>query len=506
MNDQNQKAPEYADSLKGWSGSVSCGLLQLNDALKKAYEQTPNKVLSFQTVITPGIAWFFFRGGVGAPLLAFGSGVLQDAEASLSRVVSSEIHLVLGKVEGGKVRQVQRLDRYEGKATLGVDFLLPESAGTYRADGAVVLDWTHSPRYHFTRDGDDDPIMANRFVEGLKSTDEPFGMLARPTYASEMLAGARIKLQVDWASAAHRNVWAYFAFANQPAGMIPVPPLRAADSQATDTNAPWEVITLIDMAKVPGKGDLSNLYNMPYLMYPYPRLKAVSMEELEPTLVEVKHVPALVAEQSVADQAETTGSYYGINPLITIVERGGPRMSLQLEGDASNSIALRGGGKGRLEQDDGRWFYVAPPVASSAVDLDPESKTLEAAALKNSLESLLDVDVIWRQVLFTSYTAAYVVVNTLQTHYFRMHKVEGQLQLGMYYVDKSNNEQVVDPAIIQWQTLAGTGRVSPDGLFTPGLSLGGATVVLAIEPDERRWYWAVMIIPPLDVDELLQLQ
>ena len=54
--------------------------------------------------------------------------------------------------------------------------------------------------------------------------------------------------------------------------------------------------------------------------------------------------------------------------------------------------------------------------------------------------------------------------------------------------------------------LAGNGSVSQEGLYTPGTDLRGCSAILAVESDNRRWYWAVAVLPPLAVDQLVDLQ
>ncbi|MNN60494.1 hypothetical protein D3C81_1756830 [compost metagenome] len=92
------------------------------------------------------------------------------------------------------------------------------------------------------------------------------------------------------------------------------------------------------------------------------------------------------------------------------------------------------------------------------------------------------------------------------THFLRLGKVQGKLQLSLCFINKNDVEEVVDPADIEWTVLAGNGSVSQEGLYTPGTDLRGCSAILAVESDNRRWYWAVAVLPPLAVDQLVDLQ
>jgi len=94
----------------------------------------------------------------------------------------------------------------------------------------------------------------------------------------------------------------------------------------------------------------------------------------------------------------------------------------------------------------------------------------------------------------------------VQTHYFRLSKVGEQLQLQLCFRNIKGEERVVDPDDIEWTILAGNGSISQEGIFRHGDSLSGCTAVQAIDLDDEVWYWAAIILPPLDIDELIKMQ
>ena len=90
--------------------------------------------------------------------------------------------------------------------------------------------------------------------------------------------------------------------------------------------------------------------------------------------------------------------------------------------------------------------------------------------------------------------STYVVLNASPTHYLRVDERGYQAGLTLCYLNRSGEEVVVAPADIEWRVLDGGGVMDASGTFTPG-SDQPFSVVLAIEKDDRRLYWAVIILP-----------
>ncbi|WP_236238256.1 hypothetical protein [Pseudomonas faucium] len=484
------------DRLNGWVACLGYPLSPLNEDLLSANKQSPDSSLYTESVITPGTAWSAFRGIVGAPLLQFGSGSGNEAMLTVSRKVSQAVHLLLGRDPGRKHREIRQVDAEWGSAaTLSAQTEVFNHVGIYQADGSIVLNWKTRPRYSFIQGGVDDPIRAARLVEGLEQIGEPMGWLGKRDYLSPPLVGARFRLVVGTVDLGLRRVWLYFSTAPEADGR--------AEAGSKDT--PLLVVCHYNGAKMPSENWAGrDLLELPYFLYPHGKLQAGVWQELGSKVWELRFSRSHGAS---AEQATAPASLsLLINPVVRVVQRGVQPLKLEHNWGSLADMALRPGGAGEIEQQGDHWYYRPPALSGTAVVYNEKGKTQQPPALKSSVMVPVDVDFIDAKLLNLTTTSACLLFNMPQTHFLRMSVIDGALYLRLFYVNKSGTEVPVDTAQTEWSVLAGDGKVSQEGAFTPGRSLSGCTVIQAVDPDDYEWYWAVLVIPDLAPDELLKLQ
>lgn len=485
------------DRLNGWVGCLGYPLSPLNEDLQSANKQSPDSSLYTESVITPGTAWSAFRGIVGAPLLQFGSGNGAQAMLTVSRKVSKGVHLALAKDPGRKHREVRQVDVEQGSAaTLSAETEVLNLVGTYQADGSVVLNWKIRPHYSYVQAGVDNPLRAARLAEGLEQIGEPMGWLGKRQYLSLPLVGARFRLVVDSVEFGLRRVWLYFSTSREADGR--------AETGSKDT--PLVVACHLNLSKIAsGNWVDDDLLELPYFLYPQGKLRAAQWQELGSNVYEMKFNRSSGA--SVEEAIEPASLSLLINPVVRVVQRGVQPLKLEHNwGSLVVDMALRPGGAGEIEQQGDHWYYRPPAFPGTAVAYNEKGKTQQPPALKSSVMVPVDVDFIDAKLLNLTTTSACLLFNMPQTHFLRMSVIDGALYLRLFYVNKSGTEVPVDTAQTEWSVLAGDGKVSQEGAFTPGRSLSGCTVIQAVDPDDYEWYWAVLVIPDLAPDELLKLQ
>lgn len=416
---------------------------------------------------------------------------------TVSRKVSQGVHLLLGRDPGRKHREVRQVDAEWGSAaTLSAQTEVFNHEGIYQADGSIVLNWKTRPRYSFIQGGVDDPIRAARLAEGLEQIGEPMGWLGKRDYLSPPLVGARFRLVVGTVDLGLRRVWLYFSTAPEADGR--------AEAGSKDT--PLLVACHYNGAKMASANWVDrDLLELPYFLYPHGKLQAGVWQELGSNVWELRFNRSFGAS---AEQASAPASLsLLINPVVRVIQRGVQPLKLDHNwGSLVADMALRPGGAGGIEQVGDAWFYRPPALPGSAAVYDDKGKTQQLPALKSSVMVPVDVDFLDAKLLNLTTTSACLLFNMMQTHFLRMSVIDGALYLRLYYVNKSGAEVPVDTAQTEWIVLAGDGKVSQEGAYTPGQALSGCTVIQAVEADDDVWYWAVIIIPALKPDELLKLQ
>ncbi|MFB4393054.1 MULTISPECIES: hypothetical protein [unclassified Pseudomonas] len=487
-----------SDRLKGWVGCLGYPLSRLNEALQSAHKNSPGRPLYLETVITPGTAWSAFRGTVSAPLLQFGEGTGTQAMLTVSREVSKAIHLVLGKDSGRKHREVRQVEAdWSSEGTLSAETEVFNHVGSYQADGSIVLNWRSRPRYSFIQGDVDDPTKAARLAEGLEEIGEPMGWLGKREYLSPPLVGARFRLVVDTGLLGFREVWLYFSTLREADGRV----------EARSQDLLIYVTCYLDLLKLEAAGNWegNDLLQLPYVLYPSGKLIAGEWKELAGNVYEMKFTRLRGA--STDEATEPSALSLVTNPVARVVQRGQQPLRLEHNGGAlAVDMTLRQGGVGAIEQMEGAWYYRPPVLMDPGALYDAQGKTQQLPALKSSVMAPANVDFIDTTLRNLKTTSACLIFNVMQTHFLRMSMIDGQLYLRLWYIDKSGAEVPVNTALTEWSVLAGNGKISQEGGFVPGQALSGCTVIQAVEPDDRRWYWAVIIIPDLDPDELLKLQ
>lgn len=502
-NDLNGEAAVSSWNLYGWSGVVTIGMGQLNEALRNAHDVNARSPLSIETAITPGTAWLAFHGRIGAPLLGFADDGV-NSRLSVRRVISQAMNLTLGKAPGWPVRSVHKVEAYDSDVTVSVESRVNECRGIYEANGSVVLNWPRTPEYRFVHNDREDPLMGAMVAESLHNKGEPIGWLGMQPRVSALMSGARLRFHIH-DPLLSTSVSIYFAARHQQEGGTPGASLAGAQlDQPQDMSIPRSVLALLELDKYRGiEFDLLDLYELPCIVYPPGKLKPSKYTYTE-NVYHLLYMPILSAQVAPAAVQTRALRDRGINPAMMITQRGGSRIPLTLPRSASG-VTLAAGSNGQVEKVDEQWYYKPAPPLNPVAIYEEESKTVPKAALKSSVDALVDVDLVSTSGSPRA-TSAFLIYNAVQTHYFRLSKVGEQLQLQLCFRNIKGEERVVDPDDIEWTILAGNGSISQEGIFRHGDSLSGCTAVQAIDLDDEVWYWAAIILPPLDIDELIKMQ
>jgi len=504
-NDLNSDAAVSDWNLYGWSGVVTIGMGQLNNDLRSSHDVNARSPLSIETVITPDRVWLAFHGRIGAPLLGFADDGV-NSRLSVRRIISQAMHLTLRKDLGWPVRGVITVEAYDSDVTASVESRVNETRGIYEADGSVVLTWPRTPEYRFVHNDREDPLMGAMVAESLHNKGEPIGWLGRQPRISALMSGARLRFHIH-DPLIRTNVSVYFAARHQREGGTPGALLAGAQpDQPQAMSVPLSVVALLELDKYRGiEFDNRDLYDLPCIVSPPGKLRPSKYTYTENVyhLLYVPNVSAQVAPAAVHIQAPRD---MGINPAMMVAQRGGSLIPLKLPKSASG-VTLAAGCHGQVQKVDEQWYYQPAPELNPAAVYDAESKTVPAAALKSSVDAPVYVDLV-STTGSPRATSAFLIYNAIPTHYFRLSKVGEQLQLQLCFQNRKGEERVVDPNDIEWKIVAGNGSISQEGIFRHGDALSGCTVVQAIDLDEDDddWYWGVIILPPLDTDELIKMQ
>lgn len=120
--------------------------------------------------------------------------------------------------------------------------------------------------------------------------------------------------------------------------------------------------------------------------------------------------------------------------------------------------------------------------------------TRKEAALSTTLSRKpVEIDRIVAGFGLIPYFSTMVVLNARPTHYFKLTASGKNIQLTFSY-EGWDGEEVVAPDDTAWTVLAGDGKMSQGGLFSPGTS-NRFSVVQAIHKDPAFMYFAVIVIP-----------
>lgn len=206
-----------------------------------------------------------------------------------------------------------------------------------------------------------------------------------------------------------------------------------------------------------------------------------------------------------------TYTAYAANPAFAVVNAGDDGYPLSTLPVTENvTWEFSGSAQGSLHKStQGQWSYKPVAAPTPELQLDNNAKTLEPCVLKSSMASLpIAVDTLQARIADHQYASLMTVLRAIPTHFLRLSKQQEHLCLSLRYINTDDIEVEVAPSIVQWHVVAGNGSVSNDGVFRPATSSPSAyTVLAAVEPDTRKWYWCWILIPTgsMSVDEIISL-
>jgi len=107
-------------------------------------------------------------------------------------------------------------------------------------------------------------------------------------------------------------------------------------------------------------------------------------------------------------------------------------------------------------------------------------------------------------------SALFVTTFLGPTNFIRFHAEGAALRLGCCYYNIDQEEVELQPQDVEWFILAGNGKVSAQGIFTPQSAAPSPLTILMARDRRVDWEWrfAVTIIPMplLTLRDVLRLQ
>jgi hypothetical protein len=468
------------------------------------------EAFDFERVISPGTSWEHCTGLLGLPWLEFQPYPHERPiliRRRLARFVRTSLRRDLGEV----IRKVSELTAVEAGEPyyLHQQFHFDAFVGTLDAEKVLRLQVARGSTF------------ALGYLESLKRDEEAAeGFRAR----FEALPDERRVIRMRRLSIEPGSDWLikplyfairmvpelsqwdtftmacnlYMTYQAEPGGRIPVDGAWALGEEVHIARA------LVDDRIIPRSAPPNQHFmGLASLLYPEGGIRSLSVDRSAPV------TSAWYKDRFFSPPAAVNAeNMYHAEPLIKVVDGVRSRTHVTLTPQTLPGVSWQLGesSEGRYEPDrSGCWYC---PPADPQPEYDQDGKTQKPCALKASLGELLTIDVLESRYYGRVFHSTFVIINAFPTHFFRVRNHNGRVSLRLYYIGIGGAQVEVDPQVIEWQVVAGDGRMAQDGTFTPGHS-STFSVVQAIEPDERQryWYWAFIVIPvPLmDVDTFVAM-
>ncbi|WP_110637749.1 hypothetical protein [Pseudomonas sp. CC120222-01a] len=476
-------------------------------AAQRRAPQHAADVVALESVVTPGITWRWFVGEISSPWYSF----YEDGrfELVVGRDISNETNITLSVNERqGAFREILTIESSSTvQRTLCQAFPL-EGARIGFSGGYYRLSNTE-PTHYVVRSGDTTryPREAEMFLPYLKGDGKGWRTLSLAREKSglaETLTGYFRRVDAV-------NVTLFLHREGKPVGKLSLN--AGADATGGKSSPPYvgpnefllAYYSVDLLLPLPPRGDMAGV-----LALLAPRSRVEKLRSAVAGIDIWAEVAALasVNEASTAEVPDSTEP--GLNPVLHVVSRGDAKIELfEATGGTSVQWHMNEGALGELDSAGGRHWYVPPKDLDAAIAYEEDEKLEGLSVRKSAVSDPLVVDTVTASLSGgEGADAAFLVHNIKQTHYFRMSKEAGRLKLALYYKDRHSNEVLVPDADIEWRVVSGNGRVSQIGAFVPAVLAPSAfTTVLAIEHDDKRWYWACITIPlpMVSVDQVLDM-
>lgn len=183
------------------------------------------------------------------------------------------------------------------------------------------------------------------------------------------------------------------------------------------------------------------------------------------------------------------------DPLVAAIRAGDTAKQITVSPQVSTALvwALADGGQGKIAP--GHFVCDYTPPSQPPIHLSDNSVCQEPTATKTSFDEPARIEAVLTGNTLLSPISTFVVLNMEPNLFFKTELSQGRVKLRFCYIDKKTKQDVEVPADrIKWTVLAGQGKVSQEGIFSPSL-LSRYTVIQAEKIDPDDWYWAYIILP-----------
>ncbi|MBC3411760.1 hypothetical protein HU720_10650 [Pseudomonas sp. SWRI51] len=466
----------------------------------------------FDRVIEAGLHWEVADTVLSRPLMLFNSPYCSPGKVEVRRQVLSDTTIQLAMDLGDHIRSVREIQVVDRTANryLFQEFHLDAFVGLFAEDGSVNIKVSKGSRFYMAYLGaaafEPDEAAALGYRQRFEALPDsqrlvrlrhveltPFNNAYYVVPAHFYVRKASDK--TDW-------YWLYLARDDGEDGLLPTQ--RSSDLPASPINNLPSVYHYHSAGA--RNGGLNN-----ELSFKDPLASAMDefMQVLYP--VDTLLFKSVVVPDQIVDHAMevlydypwgagSTLKYVPVaarqhaSPLVKMVSgvRQRTLMSVMPHTGGTLSWTFQGKAHGALDPHGDACWYCPPD--DPGVPHDTSGKTWRACMYKTSGFSPVVIDKVVSGTPGNPVMSTYVVLNASPTHYLRVDERGYQVGLTLCYLNRGGEEVVVAPADIEWRVLDGGGVMDASGAFTPG-SDQPFSVVLAIEKDDRRLYWAVIILP-----------
>lgn len=474
----------------GWRAHIVYDTDKLNSALRGFHAGRPDdrptdcETLEFEISTSSGWSWQVVKCTLGAPLLSF-STLPGDESISIARRCVDYLDFTLRRNPSSPVRYIEAItaSNRTGALTLLHSFDASDCKGVYEPGKRVRLEVDKGrSSFHIGYPGRDKWEPAEGFK--LRFDALPPNERYVSLHEVDRFPGSEWLLRplrfYPRASKSASTYICYIAFNGDNDGSLAPLAIKNASGSARPEDerltSNSDLNTYVSIYSIPAEGyRRDDFYSLSMLLHP-PRhhgcTGAVQLYDVICGLFE-PNSPAVAEVRTDAPQSN------GVKPLVKIVSAG---------------ESFR------------KAVHASPVDKQPQYDLPGKGKTAQASATRASTPRPVQIKYVSTGNFTFPLYSTYVVLNRAPTHDFKLSKSGDKLKLVLWYLDKNGVEREIDPRTTQWSVLAGDGRVSADGIYTPG-SLNNFSVIFAVDPDPTHWYWAVIIVPVpmLSVDDFLKL-
>ncbi|EPJ2807274.1 hypothetical protein ACTHGN_000260 [Pseudomonas putida] len=512
---ESNESKNAAYNMYGWRAHLRFDPVLLNAELERRYSSQPDQgteKLDFFSSRTPSVVQNI-KCELGKPLLIFSEdGVSSDI--TVARRLFSYANYALEKPLGYKKVDVQEISAQlvNERLMLFSSVSFEDSTGVYLPGAPVRLQAKELSGCafgylgHTLRDEEAARPFRIRFDE-LPDADRVItlnNVFVAP--GSEWLMRA-LRFSPRKVAGSKLDIL-YIAYATDNDGTFPA--ARADENSSVDGALPDDteiaVNTFIDGSSIPAEGyRCDDFTSLATLVFPVGRVVCSELREIGESYIYEGKFYRPGSRQPDSEAQETwTGR---VEPLVSVVYSGGGAAALRRKANTEEQFAwsFDGDGQGQLKPAGSSCDYVPPLMPD--VEYNPNADSLEPPVIRSSTEFPVTIDRVRTGPEGSLLVSTLVVKKWRQTNYFELEKSGAKLKLSLWRTKKDGTDHRIVPENITWTVLVGDGRVTQEGVFTPGL-FTRYSVLLAIENNDEDWFWALIVIPVpfMSADEFIALR